>query len=1293
MIIGILPAAKATAQDSFGYTYKDTNTVGGPTYNWVEISGSGTSILPDSDDYYIGNINLGFFFNYYGTDYSQLAVGNNGLLFSGVGTSEYVNAPITQTPWLHGFIAPYWDDIVTWGSAGGIYYETLGTAPNRIFVVEWFDNQHYSSSSSGITFESILYEGTNNILFQYKDVDFGNNSPDNNGGSATVGIEDTTGNIGLQYSYNQQLITPGLAILFSFPAFTGTNMYLSMSAPASMDHGNMLSYTLFYNDFGSIQASSVILDLNLSPNVEFVSASDGGIYDSATGKVAWNIGTVPSYPNGRGSRVVTVTIPSNIPVGTTIQATASISTTSLEIRYDDNTFSAYTTVTGSNLPTNVGVGPILGNSGGEPSVYWHNAITFTYYNPDAKQVDIKVHLDDNGPDITGTMTKESSTWSYTTTFYPRHGHATVTYTVNPHLISVPYYSQGVDTYCAPACIEMVFDYYGVHIGQTEIAAAARTTISGTSSTGVVRAGHYSSLSGGYPERDLGYSSVMYQSETPWLSTLYSLIDQGYPIIAWVVNNGINHEVVVVGYDPSTNEVIVHDPAYNMAADDGQRGPYKTYTETEFLNIWSINHYAAFFLAPWDVHVNVQSNVEVGDTFPVTADVQYVQPFPFGSLPRATDAKATITLPSGFVLEGETVTKPMNPTEIAAGGSASITWQVRAVSSTNTAEIKVIAEGNVVGFPGLPGLLYYNDRIGGEGKATTAADPNEVPFDIYVDPAGYIYDVNTNGRISGASVWLQRPDGQGGWQNVPMGQTPPIMQPDNNPQVTNVNGQYQWDTMPGAYRVHVEAPGYQSADSIVVSVPPPVFDLHVGLTPLVSTTKSVTVTSDPSGSGLIKVDGTAISTPTTFEWIVGSQHTLEAASIVSGGTGINYAWASWSDGGMQSHQYTVQSSSATIIASFLTKYYLTIDSSGHGTATGAGWYNTGSQATFSISSATVPGGVGTQYVFQRWQSSDTNAYTGSEISHSITMNSPISETAQWKTQYQVSFSDSPSGAGTITPTTTTFYDSGSRISVSATPKSGYAFYSWSATPTSAIAFSSASSASTTATINGPGAITATFAQIVTGSRNVAFTGANNVIMITGGNNVIDCTKATSTTIIKTGLGNNIIYLGEGDNIVKETANGNDIITAGNGNNNIAISGSGNYQITTGSGNDQIQIIGDGNSIIKTGDGSNKVTISGKGNNQITAGNGNDIIIVGDGNNLIKVGDGNNQVTAGKGNNQVTTGSGNDQLITGNGNNNIQTGAGDDKITVGNGNNSIDGGAGSDTLVHGTGHNTILNCEQT
>jgi uncharacterized repeat protein (TIGR01451 family) len=711
-------AGRSGGPDSFGYTYLDSNTPRGPTYDWIEISGTGTEILPSSDDAWVGNINIGFFFNYYGTDYSQLAIGNNGLLFSGAGTWQYINQPITQTPDIHGFIAPYWDDIVTWGSAGAIYYQTIGTAPNRKFVVEWYRNGHYHDSSEWITFEAILYEGTNNILFQYQDVTFGtvwgavggDNPPYDYGGSATVGIEDPTGNIGLQYSFNEQAITPGLAILFKFPAFAGTNMHLSMNVPASMDRGNTMTCTLYYNNFGDVAASNVVLQATLSPNVNFVSASDGGTYDPGTRRVTWNIGTVQAFPLGRGSRTITVTISASVPIGTVIQTTASISTSTLETRYDDNTATAQTTVTGSNLPPNVSVGPTVGTVGGVPSVYWRTPITFTYYNPTAISVNIGIHLDDGGPDITGSMTGGPPTWTYTVTFYPRTGHATVTYTVND---PTPY-------------------------------------------------------SADFNLRNMrGFESTITAAE------IENYIRSLTPTSPMLTEAGIGQRFIDAGRNNNVN------PAFLVAT-----AQHESVFGTQG---WAATHPNAHNAMGWGIYEGHMDEDWEG-------------------LDR-----------NAFTSWGDSI--------------AHVAWRIGAPDGSyygaghyTVSEVRTVYAGE----PAIQTIVNYMNALAQSAGQAGVFYEN---FNIYVDPAGYIYDITTGERISGATVWLQRPDGQGEWENVPTGQTPPIMQPDVNPQITGPDGQYQWDVLEGTYRVHVEAPGYYPADSIVVTVPPPVTDLHVGLTPL------------------------------------------------------------------------------------------------------------------------------------------------------------------------------------------------------------------------------------------------------------------------------------------------------------------------------------------------------------------------------------------------------------------------------------------------------------------------------
>lgn len=724
--IGLTP--RSGGPDYFGYTFKDSNMAGGPAYDWVDITSTGTMILPESDDEYVDGIPVGFFFNFYGTDYSQVSITNNGLTLASGGTWEYSNQPISSSG-PHNFIAPFWDDIVTWGSAGAVYYQTMGEAPNRKFVVEWYDNQHYSSSPSGITFEAILYEGTNDIKFQYKDVDFGE-AGYNNGESATVGIEGSDGR-GLQYSYDEPALNANLAILFKFPAFSGTNMYVSKNAPASMDHGNLMTYTLYYNNFGSTISSNVALEDTLPSNVEFISASDSGTYNSATRKVTWNIGSVDVFPSGRGSRNVTVRIPSSVPVGTVIQNIASITTTTLETRYDDNSASVSTTVTGSNLPPGVSVGPTLGNSAGTPAVYWGNPTTYSYQSsPTATGVDITIHIDDGGPDITGSMTGGPTTWTYTApSFYPRHGTARVTYTVND-----------------PALYSSSFDVQNMR--------GFEHTITATDIENYIRETYPNSpmlAEGGIGERFI--SAGINNHVNPTFLVATAIHEGNFGTGGWAVRSG-SVTTPLISYN--TMGWGVNDRNHDGRIDENDRD--WTGNDRNMFNSWG----------------------------------------------------------EGIDLVAQRI------------GASNGPYYGRGLYTVD--DIRIQYAGN----PAVQSIVDYMNALA-ESAGQAEFDEN---FNIYIDPAGYIYDAGTGARISGASVWLQRPDGEGGWENVLTGQIPAISLPDENPLITNAAGQYQWDVLTGSYRVHVEATGYYPADSIVVSIPPPVYDLHVGLTHLPDSTPPV-----------------------------------------------------------------------------------------------------------------------------------------------------------------------------------------------------------------------------------------------------------------------------------------------------------------------------------------------------------------------------------------------------------------------------------------------------------------------
>jgi hypothetical protein len=86
-----------------------------------------------------------------------------------------------------------------------------------------------------------------------------------------------------------------------------------------------------------------------------------------------------------------------------------------------------------------------------------------------------------------------------------------------------------------------------------------------------------------------------------------------------------------------------------------------------------------------------------------------------------------------------------------------------------------------------------------------------------------------------------------------------------------------------------------------------------------------VDTAPSGRSIV-VDNVTYSTPQTFHWAAGSNHTIATGSPQTGNAGTRFNFANWSDGGALSHAITVPSSSTTYTANFTTQYQLTISNS-------------------------------------------------------------------------------------------------------------------------------------------------------------------------------------------------------------------------------------------------------------------------------------------------------------------------------------------------------------------------------
>jgi cell division septation protein DedD len=162
------------------------------------------------------------------------------------------------------------------------------------------------------------------------------------------------------------------------------------------------------------------------------------------------------------------------------------------------------------------------------------------------------------------------------------------------------------------------------------------------------------------------------------------------------------------------------------------------------------------------------------------------------------------------------------------------------------------------------------------------------------------------------------------------------------------------------------------------------------------------------------------------------------------------------------------SAQTLTFTWTEQFYLTV-SSPYGSPIGQGWYNAGTTANAGLASGTVSGGAGTQYVFTGWSGDASGSAFSS--SNAITMSDPMTATANWITQYQVTFAASKGGS--TSPTGSNVWENAGSLSITATPNNGYTFSYWSSTSES-ITFNNADSASTTAIIGGTGTITSNYA---------------------------------------------------------------------------------------------------------------------------------------------------------------------------------------------------------------------------
>ena len=232
--LGQVSVTDPLGPDGYGYYIYDSGDIGydlAPEYEWIELeSGLGTDLNlnnsgnGNSNSSLTALVNLPFNFRFYGIDYNQITVGAGGwIAFGDHSVPNFRNYPIPGAGGPSPMVAAFWDDLIT--TSGGDVYSYVS---DEYVVVQWdametcgsLGGGWYGSNCNGgdyETFEIIIYNneyqeyvsetGDGQIKIQYQDFNNTSNGnwssyPPAHGSYATIGIENHLGDIGLQYSYD-----------------------------------------------------------------------------------------------------------------------------------------------------------------------------------------------------------------------------------------------------------------------------------------------------------------------------------------------------------------------------------------------------------------------------------------------------------------------------------------------------------------------------------------------------------------------------------------------------------------------------------------------------------------------------------------------------------------------------------------------------------------------------------------------------------------------------------------------------------------------------------------------------------------------------------------------------------------------------------------------------------------------------------------------------------------------------------------------------------------------------------
>jgi hypothetical protein len=217
--------------DNFGYTYKNSLHPSGPSFQWFDITQIGIIINGLTDDNFVGPYTISGFPYYSGTP-TNLYIGSNGYISFDPVNIASSNAQFPQIPLNTGsnhFIAALLTDFTFsgTGNAGSCFFYNQGDTICVTFdkVPFWVNNTNqYAGDNS---FQVLLNKRDSSITFNYLKQG-GTPDPTYISNFVTIGIENNSGNDGLQYFRGTTFPSDSFSIKFEYPTVAQAVIDLSV---------------------------------------------------------------------------------------------------------------------------------------------------------------------------------------------------------------------------------------------------------------------------------------------------------------------------------------------------------------------------------------------------------------------------------------------------------------------------------------------------------------------------------------------------------------------------------------------------------------------------------------------------------------------------------------------------------------------------------------------------------------------------------------------------------------------------------------------------------------------------------------------------------------------------------------------------------------------------------------------------------------------------------------------------------------------------------------------------------